>query len=99
MKDLRLEERFIIETEEQGVHTFEVYIEHENTTYYIEGMATVSHQEFNISDETRAYKDYSINFQIDIDEVYSGIDCEDSHTDKSLLESLKMALYAKLRTL
>ena len=84
MKDLRLEERFSIETDEQGVHLFDVYIKHEGTTYFIEGMSTVIDSE---------------NFALDIDEVYSGIDTEYQHNDKSLLEALKSALYTKIQAL
>jgi hypothetical protein len=99
MKDLRLEERFIIETEEQGVHLFDVYIEHENTVYFIEGTSTVNSGTSFTIDEKGTHQHFDFDFVLDIDEVYSGIDCEHNHCDKSLLEGLKSALYTKIHTL
>jgi len=83
MKDLRLKERFSIETNDQGVHLFDVFIEHKEVVYFIEGMSTVTED----------------NFSLDLDDVYSGMDTEHQHTDKVLLNELKNALYTKIHTL
>ncbi len=83
MKDLRLKERFSIETNDEGVHLFDVYLEHKGVIYFIEGMSTVTKDDFSL----------------DLDEVYSGMDTEYQHEDKVLLNELKNALYAKIHTL
>ena len=83
MKDLRLEERFSIETNDNGTHFFEVYIQHEDVIYFIEGYSDVTDDDFSL----------------DLHEVYSGMDTEHQHTDKDLLEAIKNTLYAKIQTL
>jgi len=83
MKDLRLKERFSIETNDIGVHFFDVYIKHKNVIYFIEGMSTVREDDFYLT----------------LDEVYSGMDTEYQHTDKVLLGKLKSALYDKIHAL
>lgn len=97
MKDLRLEERFTIETEAQGVHLFDVYLEFNGVVYYIEGTSTVgASSHYQYAGDHGTIKEHESNYQIDIDDVYSGLDCEVQHKEESLLGVLKTALYAKI---
>lgn len=80
MKDLRLEERFAIETDEIGVHTFDVYVEHKDVIYFIEGMSIVKEDDY----------------YLELDTVYSGVDCEHIHIEEVLLEGLKNALWERI---
>lgn len=82
MKDLRLEERFSIETDAEGVHTFDAYVEYKGVIYFIEGMSVVRDEDY----------------YLELDTVYSGVDCEYLHNDEVLLEGLKNALYDKIFT-
>jgi len=85
-----------IEVNEAGVHEFQVSLTYKGTEYYIEGMSEVNHSFFYNTDDRGTIKDYDIEIELHLDDIYSGLDAEYQHDDEELTEALKMALIDKI---